>query len=120
MTAIARIYPKGWPREIKIGKGDRVDNPAWMPEPGEMAICEDCMYGQQPGCASPLLKANGGSGITVKHPQPTYTFFRDLHIVEYNGPPRACSGHRTAVAAYEENVADLCAPPALHLIRDSQ
>lgn len=42
------------------------------PDPGSMPTCVYCVHRQGLRCRSPLLKANGGPGLPMVHPKPTW------------------------------------------------
>lgn len=44
---------------------------AGEPFPGAMPCCEACIHAKATACGSPLLKANGGSGLKLSFPPPT-------------------------------------------------
>jgi hypothetical protein len=44
---------------------------AGEPFPGAMPCCHGCRHAVAMACRSPMLKANGGSGLPLKFPTPT-------------------------------------------------
>lgn len=78
--------------------------PNHEPKPGIMLLCIGCKHSQDLGCRSTLLKANGGPGMAVHHPQPIIA-----HIcgtikgrrtgwmkTYYSGSPTQCEGREDA------------------------
>lgn len=73
----------------------------YEPRPGIMHTCTDCALRKGLTCTSPLLLANGGTGLPIRSPQPTVMFIdrRDpktgkhtgCRQTQYDGPS-TCDG----------------------------
>lgn len=69
----------------------------FAPLPGVMALCADCCNREGLRCRSPLLKANGGSGLAITFSKPTeamvcYGGGRGDFVRLYEKPPSKCAG----------------------------
>ena len=60
---------------------------AFEPHPGSMPICDDCTRREGVSCRHPEAKANGGQGVELIAPKPSY--------VHLQMSPRRHSGWRT-------------------------